>query len=35
MTFSIAGPPEGFAKRIDTDLTKWGKVIKDAQVKVE
>src|SRR4051812_43934158 len=34
-TFSIASPPEQFAARIGTDLAKWGKVIKDAGVKVE
>ena len=33
--YSIAGPPEGFAERIRTDLAKWGKVIRDANVKVE
>jgi tripartite-type tricarboxylate transporter receptor subunit TctC len=35
MIFSIAGPPEQFAARIRADYAKWGKVIKDANVKVE
>jgi tripartite-type tricarboxylate transporter receptor subunit TctC len=35
MTFSIAGTPEQFAQRINSDLVKWGKVIKDAKVQVE
>ena len=35
MTFSIASPPDQFAARIRADLAKWGKVIKDAGVKVE
>jgi len=35
VTFSIASPPEQFAERIRVDLAKWGKVIKDAGVKVE
>jgi tripartite-type tricarboxylate transporter receptor subunit TctC len=35
MIFSIAGSPEHFAARIRTDYVKWGKVIKDANVKVE
>ncbi len=35
MTFSIASPPQQFAERIRADLAKWGKVIKDANVKVE
>ena len=35
VTFSIASPPEQFAARIRADLAKWGKVIKDAGVKVE
>jgi tripartite-type tricarboxylate transporter receptor subunit TctC len=35
MIFSIAGPPDEFAARIRTDYLKWGKVIKDANVKVE
>jgi len=33
--FSIAGTPEDFATRIKADYAKWGKVIKDAGVKVE
>jgi tripartite-type tricarboxylate transporter receptor subunit TctC len=35
MIFSIAGTPDEFAARIRTDHAKWGKVIKDANVKVE
>lgn len=35
MVFSIASPPEKFAERIQVDLEKWGKVIRDAKVKVE
>jgi tripartite-type tricarboxylate transporter receptor subunit TctC len=35
MIFSIASPPEDFAARIRADHVKWGKVIKDANVKVE
>jgi tripartite-type tricarboxylate transporter receptor subunit TctC len=35
MIFSIAGSPEDFAARIRADYVKWGKVIKDAGVKVE
>jgi tripartite-type tricarboxylate transporter receptor subunit TctC len=35
MTFSIAGSPEKFGERINADLEKWGKVIKDAKVQVE
>ena len=35
MTFSIASPPDQFAARIRADLAKWGKVIKDAGLKVE
>jgi tripartite-type tricarboxylate transporter receptor subunit TctC len=35
MIFSIAGSPEQFAARIRTDYVKWGKVIRDANVKVE
>ena len=35
MIFSIAGTPEQFAARIRSDYAKWGKVIKDANVKVE
>ena len=33
--FSIAGTPDEFAQRIKADHAKWGKVIKDAGVKVE
>jgi tripartite-type tricarboxylate transporter receptor subunit TctC len=35
MIFSIAGTPQDFASRIKTDHAKWGKVIKEAGVKVE
>ena len=35
MIFSIAGPPDEFAARIRADYAKWGKVIRDAHVKVE
>jgi tripartite-type tricarboxylate transporter receptor subunit TctC len=35
MIFSIAGSPEDFAARIHADDAKWGKVIRDANVKVE
>jgi len=35
VTFSIASPPEQFAERMRADLAKWGKVIKDANLKVE
>ena len=35
MIFSIASTPEQFAERIRDDDAKWGKVIKDANVKVE
>lgn len=35
MIFSIAGTPEEFAARIHADDAKWGKVIRDANVKVE
>jgi tripartite-type tricarboxylate transporter receptor subunit TctC len=35
MTFSIASSPEKFGERIDADLTKWGKVIRDAKVQAE
>ncbi len=35
MIFSIAGSPEDFAARIRADYAKWGKVIRDANVKVE
>ena len=35
VTFSIASPPDQFAARIRADFAKWGKVIKDAGLKVE
>src|SRR5712675_3445015 len=35
MIFSIAGSPEQLAARIRTDYLKWGKVIRDANVKVD
>jgi tripartite-type tricarboxylate transporter receptor subunit TctC len=35
MTVSIASSPEKFGERIEADLAKWGKVIKDAKVQVE
>ena len=35
MIFSIAGSPEQLAARIRTDYVEWGKVIRDANVKVE
>jgi tripartite-type tricarboxylate transporter receptor subunit TctC len=35
VTFSIASPPEQFGARIRADLAKWGKVIKEAGIKVE
>jgi tripartite-type tricarboxylate transporter receptor subunit TctC len=35
VTFSIASPPDQFAERMRADLAKWGKVIKDAGIKVE
>jgi tripartite-type tricarboxylate transporter receptor subunit TctC len=35
VTFSIATPPDQFAARIRADLARWGKVIKDAGIKVE
>jgi len=35
VTLSIASSPEKFSERINADLAKWGKVIKDANVKVE
>jgi tripartite-type tricarboxylate transporter receptor subunit TctC len=35
VTFSIASPPAQFAARMQRDLAKWGKVIKDAGLKVE
>jgi len=34
-TFSIASPPDEFAARMQRDLAKWGKVIKEAGIKVE
>ena len=33
--FSIVSSPEAFAERIRTESAKWGKVIKDANVRVE
>jgi tripartite-type tricarboxylate transporter receptor subunit TctC len=33
--FSVVSSPEEFAERIRTESAKWGKVIKDANVKVE
>jgi tripartite-type tricarboxylate transporter receptor subunit TctC len=33
--YSIASPPAQFAERIRADLIKWGKVIRDANVKVD
>lgn len=33
--FSVVSSPEKFAERIRTESAKWGKVIKDANVKVE
>jgi tripartite-type tricarboxylate transporter receptor subunit TctC len=33
--FSVVSSPEAFAERIRTESAKWGKVIKDANVKVE
>jgi tripartite-type tricarboxylate transporter receptor subunit TctC len=33
--FSIVSPPEAFAERIRRESEKWGKVIRDANVKVE
>ena len=35
MIFSIAGTPDEFAARIRADDAKWGKVIRDANIKVE
>ena len=35
MTFSIASSPEKFGERIEADLAKWGRVIRDAKVQVE
>ncbi len=34
-TFSIASPPDQFAARMQRDLAKWGKVIKEAGIKVD
>jgi tripartite-type tricarboxylate transporter receptor subunit TctC len=33
--YSIASPPEGFADRIRLETVKWGKIIREANVKVE
>jgi tripartite-type tricarboxylate transporter receptor subunit TctC len=33
--FSIVSSPEAFAERIRRESAKWGKVIRDANVKVE
>ena len=35
MTISIASSPDQFVERIESDLARWGKVIKDADLKVE
>ncbi|MBM3573684.1 MAG: tripartite tricarboxylate transporter substrate binding protein [Alphaproteobacteria bacterium] len=35
VTFSIASPPEQFAERMRADLAKWGKVIKEAGIRIE
>ncbi len=35
VTISIASPPGQFAERIRVDLAKWGKIIKDAGIKVD
>jgi tripartite-type tricarboxylate transporter receptor subunit TctC len=35
VTFSIASSPEKFSERINVELAKWGKVIKDAKLTVE
>ena len=35
VTFSIASPPAQFAERMRADSAKWGKVIRDAGVRVE
>jgi tripartite-type tricarboxylate transporter receptor subunit TctC len=35
VTLSIASSPEKFSERINAELAKWGKVIKDANIKVE
>jgi tripartite-type tricarboxylate transporter receptor subunit TctC len=32
---AMAGPPEAFAREIEVDTRKWGKVIEDAKLKVE
>jgi tripartite-type tricarboxylate transporter receptor subunit TctC len=33
--YSIASPPEVFAERIRLETVKWGKIIREANVKVE
>ena len=33
--FSVVSSPEEFAERIRTESAKWGKVIKDANIKVD
>ena len=33
--FSIVSPPEAFAERIRLESAKWGKVIRDANIKAE
>jgi len=33
--YSIVSSPEAFAERIRLDSAKWGKVIRDANIKVE
>src|SRR5262245_60637474 len=33
--YSIVSPPEAFSERIRTETVKWGKVIREANVKVE
>ena len=35
VTFSIASSPEKFSERINAELAKWGKVVKDGNIKVE
>jgi tripartite-type tricarboxylate transporter receptor subunit TctC len=35
VTFSIASSPEKFSERINSDLAKWGKVIKEANITIE
>jgi tripartite-type tricarboxylate transporter receptor subunit TctC len=35
VTLSIASSPDKFAERMDADLARWGKIIKDANIKVE